>query len=337
MANESRPTHSIVDRICRRGRSPSAGIQALSSHPQPPLLRGGVLWLAVATVGLVHGLNWPVMALGVSLMAPEWLAVLRLGTGAMVVVVVMLATGRLRRPIRSDFSVVFTVGVLQLALVYALMFIALTHAPAGRSSVLLHTSALWAVPIAALALSERYSPATLAGLGAGLVGVLLLLAPWEDHFFDSGRPLGYGLLLTGAGVNALVTVHIRSHRWTASPLELLPWQLAVGALAAATYALVSHGPPTFALDWRAILVVGYQGVFASAIGVWGVLAVSRSLGAVSSNLSLMIVPVIGLLSSALFLSESLPFYVFVGLTLILGGAALGITATRTAPSADPLG
>ncbi|KWX67921.1 DMT family transporter [Mycobacterium sp. NAZ190054] len=302
------------------------------------MLRGAALYAAIATVGLVHGLNWPVMAHGVTLMPPVWLTVFRLGVGAVVVTVVMAAAGKLRRPVRADLPVVISVGIFQLAVVYALMFIALTLAPAGRSSVLLHTSALWAVPIAALVLRERYPRATVAGLIAGIAGVVLLLAPWEDGFFDSSRPLGYGLLLAGAALNAAVTVHIRSHRWTASPLDLLPWQLGIGCAAAASYAWWSTGAPTFPMNWQAVLVVLYQGVFASAIGVWGVLVVSRSLGAVSSNLSLMVVPVLGLLSSAVFLSEGLPFYVLAGLTMILIGAGLGIAATRASPNAaDPLG
>ncbi|CAN5513887.1 DMT family transporter [soil metagenome] len=305
---------------------------------QPTLLAGGALWVVVAVVGLVHGLNWPVMAYGVELMPPAWLTVCRLGTGAVVVAAVMAARGRLRLPSRGDLPVVVSVGVVQLAVVYLLMFGALTLAPAGRSAVLLHTSALWAVPIAMLVLGERYNGATILGLLAGIAGVVLLLAPWEDGFFESSRPLGYGLLLAGAAVNAAVTVHIRSHRWTASPLELLPWQLGLGCIAAATYALAVSGPPVFEIRWQTVLVVLYQGVFASAIGVWGVLAISRSLGAVSSNLSLMVVPVLGLVSSALLLSEGLPVYVVIGLGMILVGAALGITATRASPSgADPRG
>ncbi|CAN5515372.1 DMT family transporter [soil metagenome] len=305
---------------------------------QPPLLMGGALWAVVAVVGLVHGLNWPVMSYGVELMSPAWLTVCRLGTGAVVVAAVMAARGRLRLPSRGDVPVVVSVGVVQLAAVYLLMFVALTLAPAGRSAVLLHTSALWAVPIAMLVLSERYTVTTILGLLAGIAGVLFLLAPWEAGFFESTRPLGYGLLLAGAVINAAVTVHIRSHRWTASPLELLPWQLGLGCVVAATYALTTSGVPAIEVSWQAVLVVLYQGVFASAIGVWGVLAISRSLGAVSSNLSLMVVPVLGLVSSAVLLSEGLPIYVVVGLAMILVGAAVGIIATRASPSgADPRG
>ncbi|MDG4663763.1 DMT family transporter [Mycobacterium sp. 236(2023)] len=328
-------TDSILHRICRdRHRPRTRDVE----RPQPRLLRGTSLYLTIAVVGLVHGLNWPVMAHGVTLMPPEWLAAFRLGVGGIVAAVAMAGIGKLHRPVREDLPVVISVGVLQLAVVYALMFVALTQAPAGRSAVLLHTSALWAVPIAALFLRERYSMLTVAGLVAGICGVVLLLAPWEDGFFSSTRPFGYGLLLAGAAINAAVTVHIRSHRWTGSPLELLPWQLGIGCLAAATYAWASAGPPLFGLNWQVLLVVLYQGVFASAIGVWGVLAISRSLGAVSSNLSLMVVPVLGLLSSAVFLAEGLPFYVLLGLATILVGAAMGITATRASPTpADPLG
>ncbi|MGE2832795.1 DMT family transporter [Mycobacterium sp. SMC-4] len=301
---------------------------------QPALLRGWPLFAVIVIVGLIHGFNWPVMAHGVTLVPPVWLGVLRLATGAAVVAAVMAVRGRLRLPLRRDVPVVLSVGVMQLAVVYSLMFVALSLAPAGRSAVLLHTSALWAVPIAAVVLRERYSAVTLVGLALGTTGVVMLLAPWEDGFFDSTKPLGYGLLLAGALLNAVATVHIRAHRWASSPLQLLPWQLGIGSVIAACCAWVTVGPPEIAPGLVTVLVVLYQGVFASAVGVWGILVISRSLTAVSSNLSLMIVPVLGLLSSAVLLSEALPVYVLVGLVLVLLGAAFGIAATRTAPTAD---
>lgn len=319
------------------GETSSTEVRA-TAHDHAPLLRGAPLYLAVAVVGLVHGLNWPVMAHGVTLMAPQWLTVMRLAAGSVVVVVAVALMGRLKIPHRADLPIVVTVGLLQLALVYGLTFAALTHAPAGRAAVLLHTSALWAVPISALFLREKCSVATTLGVLVGLSGVALLLAPWEEGFMDSTRPLGYALLLAGAVANAVASVHIRSHQWTSTPLKLLPWQLGLGAVAAAIYASFSAGLPDVNVDTQTVLVVAYQGVFASAIGVWGVLAVTRSLGAVSSNLALMMVPVIGLVSSAMLLSEGLPVYVIVGLGMILTGAAVGIAASRSTPPApNPLG
>lgn len=329
--------HHLRSEERRHGEGSAGNVHAIA-RDHAPLLRGTPLYLAVAVVGLVHGLNWPVMAHGVTLMPPQWLTVMRLAAGAMVVAVAVAAMGRLKIPHRADLPIVVTVGMLQLALVYGLTFAALTHAPAGRAAVLLHTSALWAVPISALLLREKCSGATLLGIVVGLSGVALLLAPWEEGFMDSTRPLGYALLLAGAVANAVASVHIRSHQWTSTPLELLPWQLGLGAVAAAIYAAFSAGPPDVSLDAQTVLVVAYQGVFASAIGVWGVLAVTRSLGAVSSNLALMLVPVIGLVSSALLLSEGLPMYVIVGLAMILVGAAVGIAASRTNPPVpNPLG
>jgi drug/metabolite transporter (DMT)-like permease len=58
--------------------------------------------------------------------------------------------------------------------------------------------------------------------------------------------------------------------------------------------------------------------------MWGELSVCRSLPAISANLFLMAIPVIGLGASMLFGEDTLTLAAGVGCALILSGVAVGL-------------
>ena len=81
-------------------------------------------------------------------------------------------------------------------------------------------------------------------------------------------------------------------------------------------------------------VVAYQIFLGSAFGFWGLLTISRSLPAITTNLTLMAVPVVGLLSSIPIANESLTLAVAISLVLVLAGVGLGMLSDRR--ERDPL-
>lgn len=285
-----------------------------------------VYLLAAATVAVL-GLNWPIMANGVDLVPPLWLAAFRMAGAAIVVGIVMLprAAGA---PPREDRPILWTVGLVRLSLVTALVFSALEFVPPGRSSILVYTASLWTVPIAVAFLHERLTSLRVAGLTLGTAGVVLLLEPWVLDWGDAQLLTGIGMLVVAAIANAATTVHIRAHRWTGTPLQLMPWQLAIAAIPIAAIAVVVDGMPEIRWTPATAAVVAYQIFVASAFGFWGLVTVSRSLPAITTNLTLMAVPVVGLLSSGPLADERLTVAVVASLVLILAGVALGVLSDR---------
>jgi drug/metabolite transporter (DMT)-like permease len=86
-----------------------------------------------------------------------------------------------------------------------------------------------------------------------------------------------------------------------------------------------------AIDWNAQLVgiVIYEGLFATSVAVWAQQTVLQRLPAVSTNLTLMAVPVVGLLSSVALVGEPLTVAVVGALLLILAGVAANILSDQT--------
>jgi drug/metabolite transporter (DMT)-like permease len=133
--------------------------------------RPAVYPVAAATV-LALDTNWPIMAAGVELVPPLWLAAMRVaGAAAVVAIVLGLARG-MQRPARRDRPVVLSVGLAHLAVVTGLVFLALEIVAPGRSAIVVYTSALWAVPMAAVVLHEHPTPRRIAGVAVGCAGLV---------------------------------------------------------------------------------------------------------------------------------------------------------------------
>lgn len=301
------------------------------SLAQAPIIRPPLIYVVGLFTVLVLGLNWPVMSWGLATIEPLWLTSVRLlGAGAGLAVVLALTTG-LRPPPRPDYPVVASVAVIRLALVYGLVMSGLLLVPPGRSSVLTHTTALWLVPIGMWLLHERPSGATVIGLLLGAGGIVLLMEPWRLEA-GGGAALGYAMLIGAAVAQAVATVHVRGHRWTATPLALMPWQLLIAGLLTLPFALAFDGLPDFAWTVEEAAVVLYQVVLASGFGVWGILTLGRSLPAVSSGMLFMTVPAIGVISSVLLVGEELTAAAVAGMALVFVGVALNVVSDRSRPA-----
>lgn len=310
----------------------SAPTSADERGAEAPLVRGAALAaVAVATV-LVLGLNWPVMTWGLETIDPLWLTAYRLIGAGLGLAVVLGLTGSLRRPPRADLPIVVSVALLRLALVYALVFSALLLVPPGRSSMLVHTTGLWVVPLAAWLLGEWLTRRKAGGIIVGVTGIVLLIEPW-GLVPGEGALLGYAMLLGAAVASAVANVHVRGHRWTASPLMLMPWQLLVAGLATLPVALAVHGAPTLAWTTREVAVVAYQVVLASGFGVWGILTLGRSLPAATAGAVWMAVPAVGVASSVVLVGEQVTPVALAGMLLVAAGVWLAVSADRSRPTA----
>ena len=289
--------------------------------------RPAVYALAAATV-LALGANWPIMAVGIERMPPLWLSAWRISGAAVVMTCILAARGRLRVPDPHDRPIWLSVGLVQLAFVTAVVFVALRYVPPGRSAIIVWTTPLWAAPLARIFLRERLTDLRVAGIVVGALGLAVLIQPWSLDLGDEDILLGTALLLVGAVGNAATGVHVRGHRWVGSPMELMPWQLAIAAVPTIVLALLVDGPPQGRWSIGTVAIVAYQIVMGSVFGLWGILTIGRSLPAISANLSVMAVPVVGLLTSVLFVDEALTAGVIAGLVLVLLGVALGLLSDR---------
>lgn len=283
-------------------------------------------FLLLGTAVTILGLNWPILVFGLESITPVWMAAFRVGGTAVVVGIFLLVTANLVVPPRRDVPMILTIGVFRLALVIGLVFTALQLVPAGRASVLVWTASLWTVPVAAIFLGEGMTTRRWTGLVLGLVGVLILSEVWGNNWREVEVVVGTGLLLLAAMLNAVTAVYIRGHRWTIDAVQAVPWQMAAATVPLVVTGLIVDGPP--AIDWTAelVLIMLYQTVLASGVAFWAQTVVLRNLSAVSTNLTMMGVPVLGVLSSAIVLGERITVALVLGMVLVMVGVAVNLLA-----------
>ncbi len=286
-----------------------------------PARRRQALLLLLGLV-VLWGANWPIMKIGLGYIPPFWFAAARLALGAATLFALLAALGRLRLPPRGDLPVVLSVGLLQMAGFLAMVNLALLTVEAGRSAVLAYTTPLWVAPAAILLLGERMTPLKALGLALGLAGLAGLFNPLQFAWDDRETLLGNGALLLAALLWSGAILQVRGHRWTASPLELAPWQMLVALVPLVGAALVLEHLAWLTWSWELGAVLAYNGPLASAFCYWAAVMVTRDLPAITTSLGFLGVPLCGVLASSLWLGETLTFSLLGGLAGILAGLAL---------------
>ena len=235
---------------------------------------------------LLFGGIWPVTKDAMRDATPLWFALNRAAMAALVTALLLALLRRLRPPTRADLPCVVAIGLLQLGSFFALTHLALDWVPAGRTAILCNVTVFWLIPLSVWLLGERVSARQWAAAGVGLLGVLVLMAPWT-----LGDPaaapmlLGYALLLLASLAWSLAILVTRRLPPRRPVLELLPW-------------------------------------LAAPVGTWATIEAGRRLSGLLASLGFLVIPAVGVLLSNLWLGEALGLDVLLGGALIVGSVAL---------------
>jgi drug/metabolite transporter (DMT)-like permease len=283
----------------------------------------------LAGVVLAWGTNWPVTKLIVQDVTPLWATALRCMIAAAALAPLLWMQGDFIIPRRGDLPVVFCTSILHLVAFSALIAIGLQFVPAGRAIVLGYTTPLWVAIGAAMFLAEEITRRRAIGIGFGLAGLAVIFNPQTLNWGDRNALFGSGLILVAAFCWAGNIVYVRAHRWISTPFQLVFWQVLLAAALLAVIALFVDGPPHIAWTGRLIGLLLFSGIICTAFANWAMTMVNRSLPAVTTSLWLLATPLLGIVSATVILGEPLEPSLFLAMTLIIGGIALGTVAGST--------
>jgi drug/metabolite transporter (DMT)-like permease len=285
--------------------------------------RAGIAWLV--TVVLAWGLTWPVNKAILERLSPLWLAALRSVLGTVAIFALALAVGSLTRPRRADFPVLLSITVLHMVGFVVLANIGLELVPTGRSVVLAYTTPLWVLPGARVFLGEPLTGRRIVGVVAGLSGLGVLFNPTGFDWSDRTAVLGNLCVLGAALLWAASILHVRGHRWRATPFELVPWEMLLATVLLMPIAFVFGGPLDVAWDTRLGLLLLYSALPGTVLAYWAVAMAGRLLPAVTTSLGLLATPVVAIVVATLWLGEQPTLTLAIAVVLILGGVAFGAT------------
>jgi drug/metabolite transporter (DMT)-like permease len=280
----------------------------------------------LAGVVLAWGTNWPVTKIIVQDVSPLWATALRCMIAAAVLAPLLWAQGDFIIPRRGDLPVVFCTSILHLTAFSALVAAGLQFVPAGRAIVLGYTTPLWVAIGAAMFLSEEITRRRAIGIGFGLAGLAVIFNPQTLNWSDRQALFGSGLILLAAFCWAANIVYVRAHKWISTPFQLVFWQVLLAAGLLSIIAWCADGPPRIAWTGRLSALLLYSGIVCTAFANWAMTMVNRSLPAVTTSLCLLATPLLGIVSAVAILNEPLEPTLFLAMSLIVGGIALGTVA-----------
>jgi drug/metabolite transporter (DMT)-like permease len=297
-------------------------------------------YLLLACLAVVWGLNWPIAKIGLRDLPPFTYGTLRVATGLVVIVAVLLLRRGLRLPSRHDLPIVVSVGIGQMAAGIALMNLALPLVSAGRSAILVYTMPLWVALIQLPALRAGGAARQLAGLCVGLVGIAVLLNPGAIDWESTGELLGAAGLILSAFLWAATTIHLRRHEWRSTPLDLMPWQLLIAVVPLAVAAMVLEAGRQIHWEPTAVVAVLFSGPLATALAFWLSQSISRSLSPLATTMGFLAVPVVGLAASSVMLGEPLTLLDLAGaattfLGIVLVSSSMNASRLAGAATSDP--
>jgi drug/metabolite transporter (DMT)-like permease len=291
-------------------------------------------YLMLTAMAIFFGGTWVPAAVAVDAVPPFAIALVRFGIAA----VLLYGWARLARrslsPIRGrDWLLVAGLALTAVAGYNWLFLTALTMAPATDGAIIVPGMApVFTAILAGLVLGERLGTRGIVGLALAALGLYLVVNPTGGT--SAERLLGDALFVAGAALWGVYSVlaRIASRRFNAVSASL--YGITLGAIILLPLAILEGGLGTLAsAPVGALLGIGYLAVFGTvAAFVLLNLGVAR-IGAARASAFALLVPVVGVVTSVMFLGERLGPLTLVGGAIVL--AALWLIEHRGSSHAAP--
>ena len=257
--------------------------------------------VVLALLTLVWGVNWPVMKLGVSTYPPLTFRALSMWLGLPVLGAALLVLKVPFRIPRHHWRELLWLAATNMFVWHVCIILAVRTLSSGRAAILGYTMPIFSAVLGAFFFSAPLSRRGWIGVSAAALGVLLLL--WHELTHLAGRPVGVLLALIAASTWALGTQALRRTRLEVPALTISFWMTVLTAILMAVLSLafesaqwaLPDATATGAILFNAVLIFGF------AHAAWTYLA--RGLPPIASTLSVMLIPVLGVFSGAVWLKE----------------------------------
>ena len=287
------------------------------------------LWWILAALTLAWGFNWTAMKVSLSEIPPWTFRALCLSCGAGVLFLALKLGGEKLAVPRGQWGRLWLLALLNITCWNMLVAFGLLSIPSGRAAILAYLMPAWAIPLSILVLGEKFTGRKLAGLALGMTALLLLLG---DGLHTLGSaPLG-SLLVVGASVS-----------WALGTVMQKRYPVAMPSAAYTAWIMLLGGVPIFAGallfdDFRALDGVGfwplagllYNIFVAFAFAHWAWIKIATSVPVGVFSLSMLVIPVVGVISGMLFLGERPSWAEYAALFLVLASLLTVVLPARQA-------
>jgi drug/metabolite transporter (DMT)-like permease len=309
---------------CHRRNPTRVAFMPLPSQRAGRISALGLTFLLVSSVG--WGLNFPIM----KHLLTEWPPLSSRGlaglAGAGALALIAWRRGQSLRVPRAMWTRLLLVSLLTISAWASFMGFALLWLKASDAAVLSITVPLWVVVLALPVLGERITLTRAAALLFALAGIVVLVG---GAGFEASADKLPGILcaLAGSICVAFGTVLTKHFPLAMPPLALAPWLIGLGCLPVAVVGYAVEQPSFAALSaigWASMIYLTLI-QFCLSYVCW--FAALELLPASTASIGTLLVPVIGVLASALILHEPLGLAGLVALAVTLASVAVALRSS----------
>ena len=292
-------------------------------------------WSLLGLLSVLWGGSFVFNGLALKELPPLTLVLLRVALAALILLPVLRLRGLGFPKGMAGWRPFFAVAFFNNVVPFSLIVIGQTFITSGLASVLNATTPLFTIMVMAAAGEEKLSARRVAGLIAGLVGVVILRgAPDLDRSGGFGILFGLGAALS-YGIAGLLARRTLAH---SPPLSTATFQLMASSLMMVGVAGIVDRPWTLAMPglqtWFAVIGLSALSTACAYIMFFQIL---RRSGATNVALVTLLIPVTAIVMGAWLLGERLAMREIVG-AFVIGSSLLvidGRIVNWLRPSARP--
>ena len=306
--------------IARAARRSEVGSQAQAAALPP----SGIALLVALTV--TWGLNWPMMKLALQEVQPwAFRSLCLMVGGASLLALTRASGGRVRFP-TERLGPLALVALFNITAWHLLSAYALLNTGSGRAAIIGYTMPLWAALLSVFVLGAQLTLRQGLALLLGMAALVLLIG--KDFAVVGAAPVG-ALLMAGAALSwAIGTVLVKKFAWDGmAVMALTGWQQLIGgAPIVLGWWLLEPWPDLLGLSLPAALGLAYAVFVAMIFCHTAYFKLVSLLPAHVAAISVLAVPVVGVVSSAWLLGEPVGLAEAAALLLVVGGLFLLVRA-----------
>ncbi|MGM8364556.1 DMT family transporter [Virgibacillus sp. W0181] len=283
-----------------------------------------ILWPMILMVTIIWGYSFVMMKDAHNYMGPFTFASARFLVGSLTLLVLVLIL-KIGLPPKKYWKHLIIVGILQTTIVYLCIMYALRFVDAGKSGIILYSMPMWSTIFAAKFLGEKGTPAKYIGLTAAMLGLLTILG---TDMWHGENVIGELLIVAGAISWGCANVYYRFHLGELPKIQSSAFQMLFGTIGILLATIITEWNTPIAWTGTSIYYVLFTGILASALcfTVWFVIL--GLVDMVTATISMMLVPVFGLVLSIVLLGEKLTVSVSIGSILIISGIMIANVKKR---------
>jgi drug/metabolite transporter (DMT)-like permease len=285
------------------------------------------LWWVLAGLTLAWGFNWTAMKVALTEVTPWTFRALCLGLGSAVLFAALRAGGQSLAVPKGQWPRLAMLAFFNITCWNLLVAFGMTLIPSGRAAILAYMMPAWAIPLSMWIVGERLTGGKLAGLALGMAGLALLLG--EALATLGSAPLGSLLVLAASLSWALGTVLQKRYPTSMPAGPYTAWIMLLGGVPIFIGALLLD-------DFRRLgdiglwpaLAIAYNVLIAFAWAHWAWIKIATSVPVTVFSLSMLVIPVVGVMSGMLFLGERPSWAEYAALGLVLASLLTVMVPSR---------